>query len=212
MERWTSGGGAGAHDFLLRPPLLPRGPRFLEGPPLTPAWTWRGAHLGPGVHTPRLYLPALPRESGETDEPQGQRLRRSVRWNRGCSPCASTPGPHARSVEQTRRARRCGLRGGSEARVPGQLCRRAARIGRAPLSAGRRGPGAHGWGRRGAIEPGFERVFSVVPSATLLKGQVSKLYGGGSFSGPSSRMPPSESCRLPGSPTLERPATKATVH
>lgn len=81
-----------------------------------------------------------------------------------------------------------------------------------PGALGGGAQGLMGGGAEGGLNPGSKEVFSVVPSATLLKRQVSKLYGGGSFSGPSSKMPPPESCRLPGSPTLERPATEAMVH
>lgn len=59
-----------------------------------------------------------------------------------------------------------------------------------------------GWGRGAETEPRLARSPPVVPSATLFKRKVSKLYGGGSFSGPSSKMLASRVLHAPRSPDI----------
>lgn len=51
--------------MATRAPDSPAGVPGAGRHPLTPAWPWRGAHFGAGVHGPGFYRPALPGESGK---------------------------------------------------------------------------------------------------------------------------------------------------
>lgn len=92
MEMWTSGGSEGAHDFGLQLPLLSRGaPSPGRSSTDSGLDLERSALASGGPYSWILFA----RE--ERMNRRGSGCGGQLCQNRGCSPCSSTPGPHARS-------------------------------------------------------------------------------------------------------------------